>query len=79
MSNLSTDKMFIMEGNSPSSCNVLELWTQISLLWTMTRFGKIQNVGEIELSVEKELVFHLIKISYFVLIYIFPLVLVFIS
>ena len=45
----------------------------------MTRFGKIQNVGEIELSVEKELVFHLIKISYFVLIYIFPLVLVFIS
>ena len=42
-------------------------------------FGKIQNVGETELSEEKNLVFHWRKISYFVFIYIFPLVLLFIS
>ena len=42
-------------------------------------FGKIQNVGETELSEEKNLVFHWRKISYFVFIYIFPLVLLLIS
>ena len=38
-------------------------------------FGKIQNVGETGLSEEKHFVFHWRKISYFVFIYIFPLVL----
>ena len=38
-------------------------------------FGKIQNVGEKELSEEKNLVFHWRKISYFAFIYIFLLVL----
>ena len=42
-------------------------------------FGKIQNVGEKELSEEKNLVFHWRKVSYFVFIHIFPLVLLLIS
>ena len=42
-------------------------------------FGKIQNVGETKLSEEKNLVFHWKKSSYFVFIYIFPLVLLLIS
>ena len=42
-------------------------------------FGKIQNVGETKLSEEKKLVFHWKKASYFVFIYIFPLVLLLIS
>ena len=41
-------------------------------------FGKIQNVGGPELSEEKNLVFHWRKISHFVFIYIFLLVLLFI-
>ena len=42
-------------------------------------FGKIQNVGEKELSEEKNLVFHWRKISYFAFIYILALVLLLIS
>ena len=42
-------------------------------------FGKIQNVGETELSEEKKLALHWRKTSYFVFIYIFPLVLFLIS
>ena len=42
-------------------------------------FGKIQNVEKTELSEEKNLVFHWRKISYFVFMYIFLLVLLLIS
>ena len=42
-------------------------------------FGKIQNVGKTEVSEEKNLVFHWRKVSYFVFIHIFPLVLLLIS
>ena len=42
-------------------------------------FGKIQNVGGLELSEGKKLVFHWRKISYLIFTYIFPLVLLFLS
>ena len=42
-------------------------------------FSKIQNVGGLELSEEKNLVFHWTNISYFGSTYIFLLVLLFIS
>ena len=41
-------------------------WTSATRIGELLRFGKIQKLREIELSVEKNLVLHWRKISYFV-------------